>query len=316
MRMILCLIPLSDELKKKIIDQASDFVIKEASPSDVTAQEIVDAEIILGWSNTISEALNHQIKLRWIQAWLAGVDSLPLKKLEKQGTYLTTASGANAIGIAEQVFGYLLIFARKLDVAVRNQVDHVWEVPNGLSEIQGKTMTVLGTGHIGQEIAKYANVFGMRTIGVSRTTKASSVFDKTYLQSELIDAVREADVVINCLPLTEKTQRMVNMSTFKAMKKTATYISVGRGKTTDNEALIQALQTKEIARAALDVYETEPLPKDNPLWNMDNVLMTPHSAGQTDRYNERIIDIFLENLAPYLKGDKPVRNLVNYDEAY
>jgi phosphoglycerate dehydrogenase-like enzyme len=316
MRTILSLLSFSDELKNKITKHAPGFIIKEFLSANVPANELADAEIILGWRNTVASSLENAAKLRWIQVWLAGVDNMPLKKLDQHSIYLTTASGANAIAIAEQVLGYMLIFTRKLDIAMRNKAKRLWEMPKGLSELQDKIVAIIGAGHIGHEIAKYAKCFGMKTIGVRRTTKKGSDFDEIYLGNALEDAVKTADFVVNCLPLTENTHYMINTDTFCAMKRDAIYISVGRGKTTDNDALLNALKMKEIAGAALDVYDTEPLPEDSPLWEMDNVFITPHFAGQTNRYDERIIDIFIENLTPYLNGEKPTRNLVNYAEAY
>jgi len=275
----------------------------------------VGAEILLGWCG--KELVEKNPSLKWIQLLSAGVDYMPFDILKERGVYLTNASGVHANSISESILGMMLGFSRKLFAIHKNQINGEWTGGiAGLTEIHGKTIGIIGTGAIGKETARLAKAFNMRTIGMRRSGEPLEYIDVMYGADGLNKLLAESDYVVNIVPATKATINMINDDAFKAMKNTAVYITVGRGNTTDTDAIIRALNSGEIAAAGLDVVEPEPLPSDSPLWKMDNVFIGGHNAGGTDKYMERALEIFLANLEDYLAGRKPGRNLVDMDLQY
>ena len=171
-------------------------------------------------------------------------------------------------------------------------------------------------GAIGVEAARIGKAFGMRVLGLRRGGKPAENVDEIFAPERAEEMLERCDYVMNVLPWTKETENFMNAVRFCRMKKTACYVSAGRGATTDQEALVDALRTGKIACAGLDVTTPEPLPADSPLWDMDNVILTPHMAGLTDRYFERAAGILLENLKSYIDTGAPIKNLVNYDLQY
>ncbi|MNV42858.1 Glyoxylate/hydroxypyruvate reductase B [compost metagenome] len=210
----------------------------------------------------------------------------------------------------------MLLFTRNLHTAVRNQMNRYWNSDGSESELFGKTAVIVGTGAIGSETARIAKAFRMKTIGVSRSGKPLADFDQVYTTDHLPEAVSQGDFIINILPITDETKQLFNTAIFSAFKQGSYYINVGRGATTDTEALIHALNRGQLRGAGLDVFETEPLPQDHPLWTMEQVVITPHSAGVTDQYANRIVNILTENMNSYLSTGTPSLNLVDYARQY
>lgn len=314
---IVCLQPLSEELQNRIKEAAPDYTLSLTPARDPDQALLENAEIVVGWSKGIGDLLLREGgPLRWVQSWSAGVEKMPQDRLQERGILLTTASGVHAEPISAVIFGFILMFARHLHTAVRNQDRRRWHSDGTEIELSGKTAVIVGTGAIGTETAKIAKAFGMRTVGVRRSGNGQEHFDNMLKTDNLHEAVAEGDFIINTLPLTGETRGLFDASAFSAFKDGSYYINIGRGGTTDTNALIDALKSGQIRGAGLDVFETEPLPEDHPLWGMEQVIMTPHCAGATDRYAERVTELFVENLAYYLKNGKPSRNLVDYGRQY
>jgi phosphoglycerate dehydrogenase-like enzyme len=252
--------------------------------------------------------------LRWYQSWAAGVDWL-LRRPEAVDLdfVLTNASGVHAIPISEHILALLLAFARGVHRAVRDQGRGEW-VPyeqQQVFELYGKTMLLIGVGAIGERTAQAANTLGMRVWGVRRNPDDGAPgVERMFGPGQLHDALPEADFVVLTTPLTHETQGMIGEPELRAMKPTAILVNIGRGGTIQEGALVQALQEGWIAGAGLDVFETEPLPEDSPLWAMDNVIITAHYAGSTPQYMERALEIFLDNLRRYRAGER-LRNVVD-----
>lgn len=310
---VISLQPLSDRLTQQVAEQ-TEFV--SLANQDFTAADLTSADIILGWSPKIVELLAMPNQLKWLQIWFAGVDNLPLDKLAAADIYLTSASGANAPAIAQQTMGYMISFVRQLHQSARHQATHTWQVPHDLTELTNKRLVTLGTGEIAQNVAKLAHAFAMEIVGVNHNGHASAGFDHVLSLADVNQALTSADFVVNTLPATPATNGLVNQQFFAAMQDTAYYLSVGRGKTTVTADLIHALNQQTIAGAALDVVDPEPLPANSPLWQFDNVILTSHTAGHTDYYDQRIIAKFLENLADFKQGLAPQQNLINYKRGY
>lgn len=314
---IVCLQPLNPEQQEKIKAAAPGYTFIQGNAKNPDLKQLADAEIVIGWAKGISDTLlRPDTPLRWVQSWSAGIEKLPLDRLQKQGILLTTGSGVHAEPIASVIFGFMLLFTRNLHTAIRNQSNRHWHSDGKESELFGKTIMIAGTGAIGHETARLAKAFRMTTIGVSRSGKPVEDFDHIYTTEQLSEAVSQGDFIINTLPITDETRQIFNEPLFSAFKQGSYYINIGRGATTDTEALMDALKRGQLRGAGLDVFETEPLPEDHPLWTMEQVIITPHSAGNTDQYAKRIVDIFTENMQSYLTSGTPSLNLVDYDRQY
>ena len=257
---------------------------------------------------------------KWWQLWSAGADVLQkFPELKDLPFVLSTSSGIHGQQIAEHLFAMLLGWNRRLKEAFAAQERHKWLFvkDDKLSVLNGKTMLIMGYGNIGADIARIAGSFGLNIIGLRRNpqkaggTEGLLVDDAVKLHSYL----PEADYVVNILPSTPATLHCFGSAEFGKMKKSALYISMGRGATTDEAALINALRGNNISGALLDVAETEPLPGDSPLWDMDNVLITGHYAGCHPEYSRMAMTIALENLGRFNRGE-PLKNLVDKQRGY
>jgi len=312
---VLSLVNLTKKQTEKI-QSISGVDLKVVSPKKVTPEDLDGVEVLYDWSNTLKDTVLTSNTLNWIQVVRAGVDALPLRELNDKGVILTNGSGANAINIAEQTLAYMLMFMRRMNLTARHQDVREWKHDEGYDEVYNKTVMIVGVGHIGTLVAKYAKALGMKTIGVRRTDKPAEYIDEMIPMSEMNKRINEVHFVINVLPDTEETIGMFNNDLFAEMSKKAYYINIGRGKTTNMEDLVTALNNNEIAGAALDVTTPEPLPSDSPLWDMKNVIITPHDAGMSVHYEERAFDIFKRNLKSYVENGDVEVNEVNYSTGY
>lgn len=309
---------LTDEQLKRVYEAAPGFEVIQGKDSEVWQHHLKDAEIIAGWNRSVQESFlaDNTFSLKWVHNWGAGVDKLPLSEFKARGVTLTNASGVHAYPISETILGMMLALTRKLHTYVRNQQQHVWHHANLSAEMHEKTVAILGVGAIGLETARICKAFGMHVLGVRRSGAPSDFVDAMHTMEELQSVLAVADYVVNTLPHTSATHRLLGKNQFEAMKPSAFYINIGRGGTTVEADLIEALQAKKIAGAGLDVFETEPLPEDSPLWDMENVMISPHTSGSTEHYDDRALDIFVENLVEVVQGRDVTRNKVNLDLEY
>jgi phosphoglycerate dehydrogenase-like enzyme len=282
-----------------------------------TAEAVAD-RVEIAFGDIPFDLIPRMPRLKWLQLWSAGVDILQqIPELKTLPFIMTNTSGMHGQQISEHVFGMILTWIRRLHEAYFAQKRHEWRLPKpgDLTTLESKTMLILGYGAIGKMVGRTAQIFGMKIIGVCRRAEAGDP-DITILPvTRLAEALPQADYVVNILPLTQDTRRLFGGREFAAMKSGAVYINVGRGAVTDESALVEALRNGHIGGALLDVMETEPLPPDSPLWDLENVLLTPHYAGWHPRYEEMALEIALENLARYVQG-RPMRNLVNKTAGY
>lgn len=298
--------------------------IKKAAPDwEIhTGKELSDdilkqAEILVNWRKDKESTYLESSQLKWVQSWSAGVDSLNLDKIVEKDIKLTSANGVHSYPISETIFAYILGFTRLIHTYVRQQQEKVWHHAKLRGEIHNKTMAVLGTGKIGQETAKIAKAFGMKVLGVRHSGKSAENVDEMYQPHQLDKVLPQSDFVVVTLPLTEDTHHLIGREQFKQMKNDCFFVNIGRGPIVDEKALIEALENNEIAGAGLDVFEKEPLEESSPLWEMENVILTPHTAGATEFYNQRVIeDIFIPNLKNYLDGKAPSINLYQHERGY
>ena len=253
--------------------------------------------------------------LRWLQQFGAGADwLLRYPEAVEMDFVLTNASGVAATPISEHILASLLSFARGLLWAAHAQAPTKWEAHwqwRRVFELAGKTMVLIGVGAIGGQTAKVATALGVRVLGVRRNPAIDAPgVAAMYGPDQLLDVLPEGDFVVLAIPLTRETQRMIGEREFRAMKPTAYIVNIGRGGIIQESALIDALREGQISGAGLDVFETEPLPEESPLWAMDNVIVTSHYAGATPHYYPRVVEILVDNLQRYRSGEA-LRNVVD-----
>lgn len=254
--------------------------------------------------------------LEWVQCLRAGVDKYPIDKMNERGIILTNAKGIHRVHMAEYAVGMMIAKQRRFFEMHRNQLKRDWVRNVPQDEINGKTVAILGLGAIGREVAKKASLMGMRVIGVKRSAEEVPYVDTLYSDKEMLRAFSEADFIINLLPYIPQTEKLIGAEHFGAMKKEATFMNIGRGKTVDEEALIQKLREEHITFIS-DVFFEEPLPEDSPLWGLENVIMTPHICGESVNYLEKCLEVIEVNLPLFLEDNyKEMVNQIDLNLGY
>ncbi|SEM57516.1 D-2-hydroxyacid dehydrogenase [Paenibacillus sp. OV219] len=320
MRKLVCVYDLEPQHRERIAEAAPGFEIVYADgdqAESALASHLAEAEIVAGWSE---QAEAHALKaggaLRWVQAWGAGVEQMPFDAFAACEVMLTNASGVHANAISETVLGMMLAFTRKLHLTIRNQMEKQWDWIGGLGEIHGKTIGIVGVGAIGEELARLAQAFQMRVLGVRNSAQPSPFVDAMFSTGGLDRLLQESDFVVVTLPITKETQGLFNRAKFAQMKPSAFFVNIGRGQTVVTDDLVDALERGVIAGAGLDVFDPEPLPESHPLWTMENVILTPHNSGNSIYYTDRAVDILVDNLRSYIESGEPHRNRVSLKNRY
>lgn len=265
---------------------------------------VQEAEVLVTWWSNFSEEYLQSPSLRWVHALSAGVDGFMLPPIVEGRIILSNSSGIHGLPISEHVFAMMLSFSRGLHRFGKSQGQNRWQRHVHLSELRGKTLGVVGLGKIGQEIARLGNAFGMRVLAVKRNPGQPPEHVNRVVSMEGMEMVlKESDYLVLTVPLTPDTEGLVGAKQLELMKPTAILINVARGEVVDEDALITALQQGTIAGAGLDVFETEPLDSQSPLWQLDNCIITPHCAALSPQYMTRAIDLFCRNLEAYLQEE-------------
>lgn len=277
-------------------------------------RNIEDAEVLVTFRCT-EEMLRRAKKLRWIQMLSAGVDGLPMDDIRARGIILTNGRGIHRVQMSEYVIWAMISLARNVQVLFRDQQRAIWGKGLAQGEIYGATAGILGLGSIGREVAQKASTLGMHVIGAKRSPEKVDFVEKVWGAAEMGEVFKNSDYVINLLPHTKKTDRIIDGTFFDMMKESGCFINIGRGGTVNEEDLIKALQTHRIRGAVCDVYNQEPLPKDSPLWKLDNVILTPHICGSSPKYMEKAMQIVEYNLHAYLNGKKMI-NVIDFNKGY
>jgi len=305
----------------KIRDVSSSVRVQATGDTKELLALVRDADVLL--AGVFSRELFLAAKrLKWIQSFFAGVDRLLFPEVVESRVIVTNASGVNSTAVSEHAVGLMLALSRKLHFHVRNQMENRWKTSDAelltqMEELSGKTVGIVGLGRIGGEIAKKAKCLGMTVVATRRNlfSPKSGYIDKLVPAENLKRLLTDSDFVMLALPLTKDTERMIGEAELKSMKKTSYLINVSRGKLVEEEKLIQALNEGWIAGAGLDAFEMEPLPRDSPLWQMKNVIITPHVAGLTPYYLDRLTDLFCDNLNRFLRGESLI-NVVDKKLGY
>jgi len=239
--------------------------------------------------------------LKWLHLFSAGTDAPVFHQIASSGVRVTNSAGAAATPIAHTVIMQMLALCRNGRPWAIDQTNKVWH-PRENIDVEGRRMAIVGMGAIGAEVARLAAHFGVSVIGVRRTPRGDEPC-ATWPTSRLHELLPNVDDLVLTAPLTDETRGLIGAREFALLPKGAHVINVGRGPVVDEPALIAALRSGHLGGAALDVFETEPLPVDNPLWDMPNVIVTPHSSGNTDIAVARTLEIFTDNLARYVRGE-------------
>jgi phosphoglycerate dehydrogenase-like enzyme len=294
-------------------------------------EDLRDAEVVVSWSLN-GEQVKAAPRLRWIHSTAAGVHQLLIPEIVNNARItITNARTVHGPVVAEHVLALMFALAKRLPTAFRMQQRHEWgqqamaqEQPP-LRELRDATLGIVGVGSIGRQVAGIASAMGMRVIAVRANPMKGvdwvSANDpiraqhRVYGSKDMNRMLKESDFVVISAPVTSSTTKLIDAQALAAMKKDAYLINVGRGALVDEAALIQALREKKIGGAALDVFEHEPLPQDSPLWDMDNVIITPHQAGISHKLWERQYKLFSENLRRYEKG-APLLGVVDKKAGY
>ncbi|MEG6586377.1 D-2-hydroxyacid dehydrogenase [Dendrosporobacter sp. 1207_IL3150] len=280
------------------------------------AEKYIDtAEIIVAWGwMDLQELYLKAPKLRWVHALSAGVEKMLFPEMISSSTLLTNSRGIHGIPMSEHVISMILAFTRGLNVFIKQQQQRVWK-RTALEEIHEKTIGIIGLGSIGREIAKRAKGLGMRVVASKREMTTELFVDTLYTSNQIEEVLAVSDFVVVTLPETKQTQGLFTLNLFKLMKPSAYFINVARGSIVKEDDLSIALSQGIIKGAALDVFENEPLPESSPLWDVPNVIITPHIAAISPHYLDRAMKLFCENLACYCGGQEMV-NIIDKTKGY
>lgn len=309
--MIVTNIELSAEQKTKY-----EQLLNEKIAEVRTIQDGSDMEVFLSRPHVTIKDLKQFPNLKLLVSTSAGVDFVPFDYLKKHQIQLVSSKGIHVEFMSEYAIGAMLLIARGFIFSINQQRQKTWD-PNvsKLTMLSGGTVTIIGPGTIGKEIAKKAKVFGMKTIGVNHSGDREKYFDRMFAVSSLKEAVREADYVIVVIPLTHETEGLISKECFRAMKDSASLINISRGKIVNETDLLEALDKSWIRFAIMDVFQQEPLPKSSLLWRHPNILVTPHISGDISNYLDFVMEKFLVVLTEY-RTFQTVKDSIDLEKAY
>lgn len=288
----------------------------EARSVEELRERIPEADVVVVSGFWRNEFLERAPKLRFIQSISAGTDQYDRALLQRHGIRLASAQGANEEAVAEHAMALILGSARALHTGRDHQAKRLWrgmisDPAQRERELAGSTLLIIGLGRIGSRLAALGRAFRMRVIGLKRdVASAAGTVDEVFGPDRLHEALRQADFVALTCPLTPETEGLIGAAEFAAMRRSAWLINVARGRVVDEPALIAALERGAIAGAGLDCVREEPLPASSPLWAMANVIVTPHAAGETQRYETNVIDLLQENLGRLYRGETALKNQI------
>jgi D-2-hydroxyacid dehydrogenase (NADP+) len=303
-------------LAERFAERGTNIKHFQVNAPDQLVSRIGEADVLcvsMLWRN---ELIERAPKLAFIQSISAGTDQYSRDSLKIAGIRLASAQGVNAAAVAEHAMALVLALARQLHLARDNQRARHWrgmisDLTQREDELGGKTLLIVGLGRIGAHLARLARAFGMRVIATKRDAPAGEgLADAVFPPDRLMEQLAEADVVVLTCPLTAQTESLIDARALAAMKPSAFLINVARGRVVQEAALIAALAEKRIAGAGIDCTVEEPLPASSALWALDNAIITPHTAGETRRYEDGVIDLLLDNLERFWRGEADLRNQV------
>ena len=315
-RLTICFAHVAYQMQAMFERRKTGIKCFQVSDRDGLDRRIGEADVLVVSGLWRNELLDRGKKLRFIQSIGAGVDQFAKNALATRGVRLASARGVNARAVAEHAMGLILAMSRRLPEARDNQAKHVWrgmigDLAQREDELGGKTLIVVGLGGIGGRLAQLAKAFDMRVIGIRRDPAAGKGdADSIHGLGDLKSLLPRADFVALTCPLTKETENLIDAAALAAMKQSAYLVNAARGRCVDEPALIRALTAGRIAGAAIDVTAEEPLAASSPLWDLPSAFITPHTGGETRKYEDNVLDILMDNLGRLWRSETALRNQV------
>jgi phosphoglycerate dehydrogenase-like enzyme len=303
------------DLKEPLIKQFPqvDFIFH----ARLDETELEKADVLVTYGEDLNEqriAIAKNVK--WIFVASAGIEKMPAQAIADRYILISNVRGIHKTPMAESVLAHILSLKRALPFVYENKRNKVWDKKARLSELNGSTALIIGPGAIGSEIGRLLQAFEVYTIGCNRSGEDAPFMNETHRIDDIESQLSKAHIVISMLPSTPETKHLIKYEHFQSMRDDAIFMNFGRGDLVETDVLIRALEEKLIAHAVLDVFEEEPLPLTNKLWELDNVTISPHFSSHSSRYVERSLEIFKPSLEKWLKGEKDVENKMNILRGY
>ena len=315
-RLTICFAHVAYQLQERFLARQTGIASIQLRSAAELDSRIGEADVLLVSGLWRNELLEKAGKLRFIQSISAGTDQYPRALLKARGIRLASAQGSNERAVAEHAMALILALTRRLPEARDHQARRNWrgmisDIGGREEELGGKTLLIIGLGRIGGRLARHAKAFDLRVLGIRRDPAAgSNGADEVAGLDRLPELLPQADIVALTCPLTPETEGVIGSAALRLMKRSALLINVARGRCVEERALIEALAEGRIAGAALDCVAEEPLPAASPLWAFPNVLITPHTGGETRRFEDNILDLLMENLGRLWADDTTLKNEV------
>lgn len=292
------------------------YSIIEKSEKDLYfSEELKDVEVLVCYNPFKTLDISKFPNLKWIQLTSVGIDQVPINILKEKNIILTNNKSGYSIPIGEWIVLKLLEMYKNSKAFYQKQSEKIWKIDTSLLELYGKTIGFIGTGSIASEAAKRLKGFDVKILGLNTRGTNTEYFDQCYSIDKIKDMVKLCDAVVVSIPHTEKTHNLLNEEVFQEMKNGVYLVNIARGSIIHESAMIENLKNGKIKCAALDVFEKEPLDENNPLWEMENVIITPHNSWVSEMRDDRRFNIIYENLKRYV-SDQPLRNIVDLNKGY
>ncbi|HEX7125864.1 MAG TPA: D-2-hydroxyacid dehydrogenase [Thermodesulfobacteriota bacterium] len=304
---------MAKQYRSALAERAPELTVVAGYDEALLREHIGDADVLLTFRFP-TEYLAQAKRLRWIQLTSAGAEQVLAAPQLRRDVVVTNTRGIHGDVMAEYAAAVMLALRWRLPALVRDQQARRWR-PALVRPLAGATLGVVGLGAIGGAIARQGASLGMRVLGVRRTPAPVDGVERVYGPDGLLEMLPECDFVVLVVPTTSETTRMIGAAELAAMKPTACLVNVARGSVVDEAALVAALREGRLGGAALDVFDEEPLPPGSPFWDLENVLVTPHISGMPVDYWQRVLDVFLDNVARWRAG-QPLRNRVDPERGY
>lgn len=306
---------LRDDLKQPLLAQFPqvDFLFDKK----LDVEKLAQTNVLVTYGEDLKEEhLQHADKLQWIFVASAGIEKMPAEAIAKRNILVSNVRGIHKKPMTESIIAHILALKRVLPFIYEQQQKKEWNKKARPTELNGSTALIIGPGAIGSEVGRILQAFDVHTIGCNRSGNEAPYMNETYKLDDLKEQLPKADIILSMLPSTKETKHMLTREHFELMKSSAIFMNFGRGDLVETDTLVGVLQDKLIEHAVLDVYEIEPLPADSPLWDLNNVTLSPHFSSHSSRYLERSLDIFKPSLEKWLNGERDLENKMNILRGY
>lgn len=298
----------------KVRELGYEIIIKKEKDL-IVSDDIKDIDILICYNPFDTFNIDELNNLKWIQLSSIGIDQVPIDILKNKNIILTNNKGGYSIPIGEWIVLKILELLKNSKTFYNNQNNKLWKIDTGVLELYNKTVTFIGTGSIAKEASKRLQGFDANIIGVNTSGKPVDYFNNCYSIKDLNEVLSFTDILILSIPYTHKTHHLINDTAFNNMKNDSYIINISRGNIIDEKSLIKHIENKKIKGAALDVFENEPLSENSPLWNYNNVYITPHNSWVSEMRNDRRFEAIYNNLKSYINNENLI-NVIDLSKGY